>query len=123
MLDGKFTLAGKNPCNGIYFNHSCTPNCYVESVIEKVTGIEYLVFYPLRAIDPDEELTIDYNDGVSKGKDGRELERGYWSHVRTLDLTGPLRKYLIKCGCNGGKCPKHRGMDLRVIRPAEADLL
>ena len=121
VRNAKFTKSSS--LNGRDCNHSCTPNCYVQSVTEKNTGMSYLVFYNQKKIGPDEELTIDYNDGVLKDKLGRELERGYWSHVRTLDLTGPLRKYLIKCGCNGGKCPKHRGMDLRVIRPAEADLL
>lgn len=121
VRNAKFTKS--SPLNARDCNHSCTPNCYVESVTARKTGISYLVFYGQKDIGPDEELTIDYNDGLPKSKNGRELQRGYWSHVRTLNLTGPLSKYLIKCGCNGGKCPKHRGMDLRVMRPAEAELL
>jgi hypothetical protein len=122
VFDGKFTVSGKKPYNGVYFNHSCTPNCYATEVIETVTKVTYLLFYPLRPIGPLEELTIDYNDGVWTDRLGRQLDRdwGYWSNIRTLNLTGHLKKYLVKCGCNGGKCPKNRGLDLRFIRPDEA---
>ena len=123
VMDGKFTVDGRQTYNGVYFNHSCTPNCYATTHTETETGIKYILFYADRPIKPGEEMTIDYNEGVPTDQFGRDIEQGYWTDIDDLELHGELRKYLIKCGCNGGWCPKYRGLDLRVTRPAEAELL
>jgi len=117
VLDGKFTVSKEKPYNGVFFNHSCTPNCYALEITEEETGIKYLLFYPSKRIELLEELTIDYNEGIERDEHGNELRQGYWSDMKTLNI--PI-KYLVKCECNGGECPKNRGFDLRYMRPKEA---
>jgi hypothetical protein len=116
-LDAKFHVADKQQYSGGLLNHSCTPNCYGAAVTEPTTDVPYLVFYSDRAIEPGEQLFIDYNEGTKLLATG-----GYWEH--TSNLTHVPEWALRLCGCNHPAiCPKRRGYDLRKKRPWEANAI
>jgi len=54
-LDGRWSIDGSHGGNGThYINHSCRPNCYMQTV----RG--HLIVMALRDIRPGEEITLDY---------------------------------------------------------------
>lgn len=54
-IDGRFSLDGARGGNGThYINHSCDPNAYMRTLYGHV------LFFALRDIRPEEEITIDY---------------------------------------------------------------
>ena len=54
-IDGRWSLDGARGGNGThYINHSCEPNAYMRTLHDHV------LFFALREIKPDEEITIDY---------------------------------------------------------------
>jgi SET domain-containing protein len=54
-IDGRWSLDGSRGGNGThYINHSCEPNAYM-----KIT-YGHVLFFALRDISPNEEITIDY---------------------------------------------------------------
>jgi SET domain-containing protein len=56
-IDGRWSLDGSRGGNGThYINHSCRPNAYMKTLYGHV------LFFALRDIRPDEEITVDYED-------------------------------------------------------------
>ena len=54
-LDGRWSIDGSRGGNGThYINHSCRPNCYMQTI----SG--HLMVLALRDIRPGEEITVDY---------------------------------------------------------------
>jgi uncharacterized protein len=54
-IDSRWSLDGSKGGNGThYINHSCEPNSYMKILYG------HIQFYALRDIEPDEEITIDY---------------------------------------------------------------
>jgi len=114
-LDGQFSLHHRVAYNGCFFNHSCNPNCFCNMEEDPESGVWYMVFYPLRDVRPGEELTIDYNDGVKTGRNGRELAVGYWRNA--THFAGVPRQFLVQCQCvYPERCPKNRAFDSRAKR-------
>jgi SET domain-containing protein len=54
-IDGQWSLDGSRGGNGThYINHCCAPNAFM-----KIAG-DHILFFALRDIEPDEEITVDY---------------------------------------------------------------
>jgi hypothetical protein len=116
VLDGQFYISEKKPYNGSFLNHSCTPNCRPNEETEPGTLVKYLSFVTTHGIGPWEQLLIDYNRGS-----GLLARGGYWEHISFLGHVPAWA--LVRCACALPVCPKHRGFDLRMKRPAEAAIL
>ena len=58
-LDGRWSIDGSVGGNGThYINHSCRPNCFLQTVHGR------LLVLALRDIRPGEEITLDYVDSM-----------------------------------------------------------
>jgi len=56
-IDDRWSLDGSRGGNGThYINHSCSPNSFTRMLYG------HLIFFALRDIEPDEEITIDYGE-------------------------------------------------------------
>jgi SET domain-containing protein len=54
-LDHRYSIDGSRGGNGThYINHSCRPNCYLQTISGRLTVLA------LRDIRPGEEITLDY---------------------------------------------------------------
>ena len=62
-IDGRWSLDGSRGGNGThYINHSCEPNAYMKILYG------HILFIALRAIEPGEEITIDYESTLHSNK-------------------------------------------------------
>jgi uncharacterized protein len=62
-IDNRWSLDGSRGGNGThYVNHSCEPNAFTRTVYG------HLLFFALRAIEPGEEITIDYESTLHPDK-------------------------------------------------------
>lgn len=54
-INSNWSIDGSRWGNGThYINHSCQPNCYMKILYN------HILFYALRDIHPDDEITLDY---------------------------------------------------------------
>jgi SET domain-containing protein len=54
-VNNRWSIDGSLGGNGThYINHSCQPNCYMKIIYG------HILFYALRDIEPNEEITLDY---------------------------------------------------------------
>jgi SET domain-containing protein len=68
-VDERWSLDGSRGGNGThYINHSCEPNAFMASV----RG--HIIFFALRDIQPDEEITVDY--GITLHPDTKRCHCG-----------------------------------------------
>jgi SET domain-containing protein len=62
-INNRWSLDGSRGGNGThYINHSCKPNAYMKVVYG------HILFIALRDIQPDEEITIDYESTLHSNK-------------------------------------------------------
>lgn len=62
-IDHRWSLDGSHGGNGThYINHSCEPNAYMKTLHG------HILFFALRDIRPDEEITIDYESTLHSDK-------------------------------------------------------
>jgi SET domain-containing protein len=62
-IDSRWSLDGSRGGNGThYINHSCEPNAYMKILYG------HILFIALRDIEPDEEITIDYESTLHSNK-------------------------------------------------------
>jgi SET domain-containing protein len=62
-IDYRWSLDGSRGGNGThYINHSCEPNAYMKILYG------HIIFMALRDIEPDEEITIDYESTLHSNK-------------------------------------------------------
>lgn len=62
-IDDRWSLDGSRGGNGThYINHSCAPNAYMKILYG------HILFIALQDIDPDDEITIDYESTLHSNK-------------------------------------------------------
>jgi len=62
-INNRWSLDGSRGGNGThYINHSCEPNAYLKILYG------HILFIALRDIEPDEEITIDYESTLHSNK-------------------------------------------------------
>jgi SET domain-containing protein len=78
-VDDRWSLDGSRGGNGThYINHSCAPNAFMRTVCGHV------LFFALRDIRPDEEITIDYEDTLHPNSKR--------CHCRAVNCRGKINK-------------------------------
>lgn len=69
-LDGGLVIDGhRMGSDGRFVNHSCSPNCEMQKW--SVNGLFRMALFAMRDIDPDEELTYDYNFSLFNPAEGQ----------------------------------------------------
>ena len=94
--------------NGSFINHSCVPNCHAIAELVADFGeyeLHQIVIKTNRPIKPNEELTIDYNDGATDKNLAFWRDISHFKHAPAWAFT--------KCACQVGAdgvafCPKNR---------------
>jgi hypothetical protein len=111
VLDGAFfDKSNKKAINGVFVNHSCTPNSEAVWKRDKESGLWCIFIYPLSDnIPPKSWITIDYNGGDLSA---------YWQNED--DLAADAERYIVRCGCAfPHPCPERRAYDLREKVPSD----
>ena len=111
VLDGAFfDKSNKKAINGVFVNHSCTPNSEAVWKLDKESGLWCIFIHPLSDnIPPKSWITIDYNGGGLSA---------YWRNEDDLAANVPAR-YIVRCGCAfPHRCPKHLAYDKRALVPS-----
>ncbi|XP_014598389.1 PREDICTED: histone-lysine N-methyltransferase ash1 [Polistes canadensis] len=74
-LDGGLVIDGhRMGGNGRFVNHSCEPNCEMQKW--SVHGLPRMALFASRDIEPDEELTYDYNFALFNPSEGQQCKCG-----------------------------------------------
>lgn len=74
-LDGGLVIDGhRMGGDGRFVNHSCQPNCEMQKW--SVNGQFRMALFALRDIEPNEELTYDYNFSLFNAAEGQECKCG-----------------------------------------------
>lgn len=94
-----------------FMNHSCNPNCKMFSVSSNHadTRIYDLAFFALRDLEPNTELTFDYNPNYKEAKRELEREKAQRRKVRASKGVGELDSDVsedetVKCLCSAENC-------------------